>query len=135
MKKLVRTSTVYAVLGTAAAVFYLAFTKQHHFEGTSLLSSLYLFIFALGTVFHLLLAVLEKLFTLSQHKLFNIFYLILNCGIILSSLVMLGKGMITVTGGQRSSFLAAMTGMSHTVTLVAGVLFFLIINQLMTKEN
>ncbi|MBF6626555.1 DUF2871 family protein [Tuanshanicoccus lijuaniae] len=135
MKRLVRTSTFYALLGTVAAVFYLVFTKKHQFEGTSLLSSLYLFIFALGTVFHLLLAVLEKLFKLSQHKLYNIFYWVLNCGILLSSWIMLSKGMITVTGGQRSSFLAAMTGVSHTVTFAGGALFFLIINQLMTKEN
>lgn len=135
MKKLIRLSTLYAILGTAAAVFYLAFTKSHHFEGTSLLSSLYIFLFALGSLMHLLIIILDKLFNITQHKLYSAFFWLYNIGIISSAIVMLGKGMITVTGGEKNTILAALTGVGHTFSLVGGVLLFIILNQILAKQS
>lgn len=135
MKKLALLSTIYAILGTIAAVFYLVFTKQHAFLGTSLLSSLYLFLFALGSIVHILIIVLEKLFSFMQHRLFNLFLWLYNIGIISSAFVMLGKGIITVTGNEKNTFLAAMTGVGHTIISLGGILFFIILNQVITKHE
>lgn len=134
MKKLVRISTIYALLGTVAVVFYLIFTKQHHYEGQTLLSSLYLFLFGLGTVFHLLIAILDKLFNFTNHKLYSPFLIVHNVGMFVSSLVMLGKGINSVTGAEKSVLLSAFTGIGHLIIAIAGISFFVILNQIVDKN-
>lgn len=134
MKKLLNLSIFYAILGTLSAVFYLVFPKIHHYEGTSLLDSLFLFLFLLGTLVHLLLIVFEKLFNIHQHSLYGLFLKVYNTGLFASALIMLSKGILTVIGAEKSSLLAALTGVGHLFTTVGGVLLFIILKSKVTDR-
>lgn len=118
-------AAVYTLLGLAAGLFYRDYTKAHDFTGESQLSVLHTHLLALGTLFFLIVLVLDKAFALSGSKLFTWFFWVYNAGLLLTVVMMVVHGVMTVAGKADSAAVAGIAGLGHIILTVAFVLFFL----------
>lgn len=133
MKKLINASIFYTVLGLVAGVFFREFTKMMNFDGITALSTLHTHLFALGTIMSLIFVILEKQFKLSEHKLFNKFFIVYNLGLISVALTMLWRGIDQVLAMNTGAMLSGIAGVSHIILTIGLVLFFIVFKQ--TAEN
>lgn len=123
MKKLVRVSMSYMILGLFFGIFYREFTKFNDFTGTTQLSILHTHTLILGMFFFLIVLLLEKNFTLSQHKNYKKFYMFYNMGLGMTVLMMLTHGTMTVLGIASSAAISGIAGLGHII-LTIGLGFF-----------
>ncbi len=67
MKKILRTSMIYMILGLSFGVFYREFTKFNNFTEWTQLKVLHTHTLTLGMFFFLILLLFEKNFNLTEH--------------------------------------------------------------------
>lgn len=125
MKKLYYAAILYAVLGLASGLFYRIYTHSRGFEGSTELAVMHTHLLALGLLVMLIVLSLEKLFTLSATKWFNLFFWHYNAGLLLTVSLMLIIGLGQVTGQDSSSMLAGIAGLGHII-ITAGIAFLLV---------
>jgi len=118
-------AAVYTLLGLGAGLFYREYTKAHDFTGDSQLSVLHTHLLALGTLFFLIVLVLDKAFALSGTKMFTWFFWVYNVGLLFTVTMMVVHGVRTVGGSGESAALDGISGLGHIILTVAFVLFFL----------
>ncbi|MGW6427401.1 DUF2871 domain-containing protein [Nocardia sp. NPDC055053] len=124
MKQLLLAAQIYTMVGLISGLFYRELTKSHDFTGDTELSVVHTHLFALGTLFLLIVLALEKQFELSKSETFRWFFWVYNVGLTWTVTVMTIIGSRTVLGNGESKFLAIMAGVGH-ITITAGfVLFF-----------
>ena len=97
MRKIYVAAHVYMILGLISGLYYRELTKAKDFTGDSQLGVVHTHILALGMLFFLIVLALEKLFTLTDGKLFTAFFWVYNAGPALDGLS--GLGHITITLG------------------------------------
>lgn len=114
----------YAVLGLVFGMFYREYTKANDFDGVTQLAVMHTHLFALGMLVMLIVLALEKLFSLSKTKWFNLFYWHYNGGLLLTVAMMLVIGMREVAGQASTPMLAGIAGLGHIIISVALVFFF-----------
>jgi len=68
MKKIFRGVWIYAALGLVAGVFYREFTKFNDFTETTMLSGVHVHAITLGSMFFLIVLILNKLFEINGNK-------------------------------------------------------------------
>jgi hypothetical protein len=127
VKKLFQTANFYMILGLVSGLFAREFTHINDFEGDTPLDTLHTHLLALGMLFFLVVLALEKLFALTESRLFKWFYLLYNGGLLLTVAVMTLRGTLAVldaspTGGADTA-LAWTAGFGHIV-LTVGLIFF-----------
>lgn len=128
MKKLLNASFIYMILGVLSGLFYREFTKLNGFpEGDfTQLSLAHTHLLTLGFIVLLIVFVIEKVFTISQHrKLFNSFFWFYNAGVVLTSAMLIWHGMLTVLGQESTAMIAGIAGLGHILITVGMVLFFI----------
>ena len=108
MKKLFQTANFYMILGLVSGLFAREFTHINDFEGDTPLDTLHTHLLAMGMLFFLVVLALEKLFTLTESRLFKWFYLLYNGGLLLTVAVMTLRGTLAVldaspTGGADTA--------------------------------
>ncbi len=111
------------VLGLASGVFYREYTKLNDFaqgEYTQL-TTLHTHFLVLGFVVFLVVLALEKLFGLSQSKMFTWFFWVYNFGLLLTASMMAYHGMLHVDGSSSVPMTQGMAGLGH-MSLGAGML-------------
>lgn len=124
MKKLYFAAVIFAVLGLASGLFFREYTKAHNFNGFTELSVMHTHLLALGMLVMLIILGLEKLFTLSATKWFNLFFWHYSGGLILTVTMMLIIGLRQVNGLASSPMLDGIAGLGHIILTVAiGFLF------------
>ncbi len=123
MRKLARTSLVYMIVGLVFGVYYREFTKFTDFTGETQLSVLHTHTLVLGTLFFLVVLLLEKNFGLSRQKHFNKFYLFFNLGLVVTLGMLLLHGTLTVLGYPDSAAISGIAGLGH-ILLTIGLGFF-----------
>ncbi|MBM6820997.1 DUF2871 family protein, partial [Clostridium saudiense] len=109
MKRLFNLSFFYLILGLALGVFFREFTKLNDFSGATTLNVAHTHTLVLGFIFFLVIVILEKVFTISNIKYFNIWLITYNIGLLslISTLVargileILNKYPYEVSGGQK----------------------------------
>ena len=114
MKRYVNTALLYAVLAMVGGVFYREFTKFNGFDGRTALSMVHTHYFMLGTVFFLLLLVLEKNFFFTGPKTGRVLA-VYHVGLNLTVLMLLARGVAQVSGAALSA------GMNASISGVAGI--------------
>lgn len=124
MKKLVRASMSYMILGLAFGVYFREFTKFNNFTGTTQLSVLHTHTLILGMFFFLIVLLLEKNFTITQHKNYKKFYLFYNMGLGITLLMMLTHGTMTVLGIASSAAISGIAGLGHIIMTIGLGYFF-----------
>lgn len=131
MKKLVKLSFFYSMLGMFLGVFYREFTKVNGFTGKIVLGGLHTHSFVLGMFFFLILLLLEKLFDITKHKRFNLFLITYNIGLLLMVVMMTVRGCVEVLNLEIStmmdSSISGVAGISHIIMAIAYILFFVIL--------
>ena len=104
MRKLLGTSFGYLLAGLAGGVFYREFTKFQGFDGRTTLSFLHVHLLVLGMVVFLVVhMMLDRLFQITQSKLFPVFFGIYNAGIVVSVSCMVARGVTQVLDTNLSS--------------------------------
>lgn len=127
MKQLFHTANIYMILGLVSGLYARELTHLNHFEGDTPLDTLHTHLLALGMLFFLVVIALEKLFALTESRLFKWFFLLYNGGLILTVAVMTLRGTLTVLDaapqGTADTALAWTAGFGHIV-LTVGLIFF-----------
>ncbi|MBX3067691.1 MAG: DUF2871 domain-containing protein [Microbacteriaceae bacterium] len=125
MKKLFYASFAYLVLGLAGGLFFREFTKAFDFSTTQFtqLAVVHTHLLVLGFTVMLIVLVLEKLFSLSNSRLFGWFFWVYNAGLVLSAGVMTWHGILQVTGGAISAgMVSGIAGLGHILLTIALVM-------------
>lgn len=124
MKKLYISALVWMIVGLAAGLFYRTYAQQiMNFNGDTQLAVLHTHVLVLGMVFFLIALCLEKLFTLSDTKWFNLFFWHYTAGITLTCSMMLVIGIMQVNGMHSNGMVDGIAGLGHIV-ITAGLAFF-----------
>ena len=129
MRRYVRVSFLYALLGMAGGVFYREFTKWNGFEGETTLSVLHSHFFVLGMLFFLIAALVEKLLHLTDAKTCSAFIVLYNIGLPMTGLMLLIRGIAQTLSHPLSSgvdaAISGMAGIGH-ILLGIGIVFFFV---------
>lgn len=121
---------LYAILALAGGVFYREFTKFNDFAGITSLSVVHVHYLALGTIFFLLLLLLEKNFSFSGKNTTRAF-VAYHVGLNIAAVMFVVRGVTQVTGMVLSSGMdAAISGMAGIGHIVLGVSFVMLLFQI-----
>lgn len=138
MKKLIKLSFFYSMLGMFLGLFYREFVKINEFTGETVLSILHTHVLILGFFFFLIILALEKSFTLTKSKKFNRFFITYNVGLLITVASMTVRGiiqvlMVEISKGMNSA-ISGIAGIGHITMTVAYIFFFLLLLE-RVKEN
>ena len=139
MKRLLNTSFMYAILAMIGGVFYREFTKYNGFTGVTMLSKVHAHLFMLGMIVFLVILLLNDKFDIISLGKFNIFYIIYNLGVLITSVMLAVHGVIQVLNVNISKALvSAISGIAGIGHIFVGVgillLFFMLTEKISTKE-
>ena len=126
MKKLVRVSMSYMIIGLLFGVYYRELTKWFDFSGKTQLSTLHTYV-SLGIFFFLIVLLLEKNFHITAHKWYKRFYITYNIGLGITLLLMLIHGTMTVMGIESSAAISGVAGLGHIIMTIGLGFFFAIL--------
>lgn len=128
MNKLFYSAFIYMVLGVAGGFFYRELTKGQGFSENDFtqLSVLHTHLLTLGFIILLIVLALEKVFRLSESKLFNWFFWIYNAGVVLTAGMMLWHGTLTVLGHESNAMISGIAGLGHIFLTTALIIFFFV---------
>lgn len=128
MNKLLNATFFYLLAGVGSGFFYREFTKFNDFpEGQfTQLGLAHTHLLTLGMVFLLIVLVIEKVFSISRNpKLFAAFFWLYNSGVVLTSMMLIVHGSLTVLGKESSAMIAGIAGLGHML-LTAGLIVFFV---------
>mgnify|MGYP000880853203 CR=1 FL=1 len=139
MKRIVKLSFFYSMLGLFLGAFYREFTKMNGFTGKTVLSGLHTHVLVLGAFFFLIVLLLEKSFEITKGKNFNKFFLTYNIGLLITVIMMAIRGCIEVLNLEIStmidSSISGIAGLGHIIITIAYILFFLILLNRINKAD
>ncbi|QNA93947.1 MULTISPECIES: DUF2871 domain-containing protein [unclassified Microbacterium] len=127
MRRLFYAAFASMLVGVASGLFYREFTKINGFpEGESTqLGLVHTHLLVLGFVVLLIVLLLEKVFALSESRLFGWFFWTYIAGLVLTSATLFWHGCLTVLGQESSKMIAGIAGMGHILLSAGMVLLFL----------
>jgi hypothetical protein len=136
MKKLFIASASYLLLGLASGVFFREFTKEHNFSDQSdtQLSVVHSHLLTLGFMFFLIVLILEKQFNLSSESSFNMFFWVYNVGLVVSTGMMIWRGILQVLGDPGSAALSGIAGIGHMAMSLALAMLLLPLGQAIWRK-
>ena len=134
MKKIFRASWMYAVLGLTAGVFYREYTKMMDYFEPTMLSNTHVHAITMGTLFFMIILVLNKLFNLEENKRFNFWFWFYNASFLGVLATMVIRGIYQVTGVEAEGF-SHIAGTFHTFTAVALIWFMVIVKKAVFKKE
>ena len=126
MKKIYIASLSYLVIGLGFGVFYREFTKANAFpEGQyTQLSVVHTHVLTLGFLVLLVVLLLEKVFSLSDHAFFTPAFWLYNAGLVVSSTMMVWHGIYQVLGTEWGPAFSGIAGLGHII-MSFGLLAFM----------
>lgn len=127
MKKLIRVSMSYMIIGLFFGVYYRELTKWYDFTGKTQLSTLHTHTLVLGMFFFLIVLLLEKNFQIMQHKWYKRFYITYNIGLGITLLLMFIHGTMTVMGMDSSAAISGIAGLGHIIMTIGLGFFFAVL--------
>lgn len=129
-QSLLENSFAYLVAGLAAGVFAREFVKFRVFEGDSILNIVHPHLLGLGMIFSLLIYLWLKTQDQSQLKRYENAILLTNAGLLLTSVMLVLRGIIEVLGNYfqtiPSAAVAGVAGLGH-IALAAGLVWTLLL--------
>lgn len=131
MRKLYIAAATYLGLGLAAGVFYREWTRFHDAVESSQLNTLHTHLLTLGTFFFLIALALEKLFALSAHKNFNLWFVLHNVALVWTIGFMVANGLVHTMGNGDSwgAAQSGIAGLGHILLTATFVMFFVILGK------
>ncbi|WP_227981198.1 DUF2871 domain-containing protein [Nocardia spumae] len=135
MKQLYWAAVAYTVLGLPSGLFYRELTKAHQFTGKTELAVVHTHLLALGTLFLLIVLVLEHQLALSNTRAYRWFFSVYNTGVLWTVSCMTVIGARTVLGYGEYRPLSELAGIGHVLLTFGFVLFFLTVHQAITDRR
>ncbi len=133
MKKYTNAALVYMILGLCSGVFYREFTKLSGFEGRTALSYMHVHYVALGTLFFLLLLLMEKNFAFANKRT-NKILVTYHVGFNITQAFFLVRGIAQVLKMELNTMTdAAISGFAGIGHILMGVTLVLLMNQIRNK--
>lgn len=130
MKRCINTSLLYTILAIVGGVFYREFTKFNGFTAKTSLSVVHTHYFLLGTVFFLLLLLLEKNFSFINVKTGRVLA-VYHIGLNLTAVMLVVRGVTQVLAPVLSSGTsAAISGIAGIGHILLGVSMVLLLIQI-----
>ena len=114
MKRLFNLSFFYLILGLALGVFFREFTKLNDFSGATTLNVAHTHTLVLGFIFFLVIVILEKVFTISNIKYFNIWLITYNIGLLSLISTLVARGILEILNKDFAG-LPHIAGTSHSI--------------------
>lgn len=137
MKKYVDRSFAFAIYGLASGVFFREFTKFNGFTDRTMLGFAHPHILALGFLGYLLIAVCIKTFGVEDAKKLRSADMEYMVGLIITSVMMIFRGILEVRGVPLSRGLDAsisgVAGLGHIAVALGVVRFLLLIRKAAAK--
>lgn len=128
MKRLFNLSFFYLILGLALGVFFREFTKLNDFTDITTLSVAHTHTLVLGFIFFLVIVILEKIFTISNIKYFNIWLITYNIGLLSLISTLVARGILEVLNKDFAG-LPHMAGTSHAILGISLICFMIILKK------
>lgn len=122
-------------MGLSFGVFFREFTKLNNFTGETMLSYMYVHYIMLGTMFFIILLVLEKNFSFVDSKMKKVL-ISYHIGLNLMQLFFLIRGIIQVLNIDISKAIdSSISGFAGLAHIIIGVSFVMIINSVRKKKK
>ncbi len=137
MKKLINTSFVYLIAGALAGVFFREFTKIMGFEGVTSLAFMHPHLIALGFIMFLIATLFSLIDDFTGDKLFKPFYIVYNLGMIITTGMMLVRGVSQVTNTflpMPDAALSGIAGIGHIMIGVGLVMLVLMLKRVVGRR-
>ena len=128
MKRLFNLSFFYLILGLALGVFFREFTKLNDFSGTTTLNVAHTHTLVLGFIFFLVIVILEKVFTISNIKYFNIWLITYNIGLLSLISTLVARGILEVLNKDFIG-LPHIAGTAHAIFGISLIWFMIILKK------
>ena len=113
MNRLMYTAFTYMILGLVSGLFYREYTKATDTLGTDTqLATLHTHLLALGMIVFLVVLALDALFHLSGRRSFSVFYWTYNVGLVITVVMMVVRGVLTLNGADPAGTTAAIPGIA-----------------------
>ena len=128
MKRLFNLSFFYLILGLALGVFFREFTKLNDFSGTTTLNATHTHTLVLGFIFFLVIVILEKVFTISNIKHFNIWLITYNIGLLSLISTLVARGILEILNKDFAG-LPHIAGTSHAILGLSLIWFMIILKK------
>lgn len=128
MNRLLVTSFVYMILGLASGVFYREYSKLTGTVGEqSQLSTLHTHLLVLGMLVFLVVLALEATVRVTGRRSFTVFYWTYNVGLVITVVMMVVRGVLTLDGADPTGTTAAIpgiAGLGHMLLAVGLIALF-----------
>ena len=128
MKRLFNLSFLYLILGLALGVFFREFTKLNDFSGATTLNVAHTHTLVLGFIFFLVIVILEKVFTISNIKYFNIWLITYNIGLLSLISTLVARGILEILNKDFAG-LPHIAGTSHAILGLSLIWFMIILKE------
>ena len=128
MKRLFNLSFFYLILGLALGIFFREFTKLNDFTGITTLSATHTHALVLGFIFFLVIVILEKVFTISNIKHFNIWLITYNIGLLSLISTLVARGILEILNKDFAG-LPHIAGTSHAILGLSLIWFMIILKK------
>jgi hypothetical protein len=135
MKKLFYSAMFYLVFGLCSGLFYREFTKSHEFTGLTQLKIAHTHILVLGFFMFFILILFEKVFSISESRWFNKFFIVYNIGALLSMIMFLVIGVAQVKGITPAGPFNGIAGLGHVIITIGFIFLFLVLKERILKED
>lgn len=128
MNRLLVTSFVYMILGLASGLFYREYSKLTGTVGEqSQLSTLHTHLLVLGMLVFLVVLALEATVRVTGRRSFTVFYWTYNVGLVITVVMMVVRGVLTLDGADPAGTSAAIpgiAGLGHMLLAVGLIALF-----------
>ena len=128
MKRLFNLSFFYLILGLALGIFFREFTKLNDFSGATTLNVAHTHTLVLGFIFFLVIVILEKVFTISNIKYFNIWLITYNIGLLSLISTLVARGILEILNKDFAG-LPHIAGTSHAILGLSLIWFMIILKK------
>ncbi|WP_075878378.1 DUF2871 domain-containing protein [Merdibacter massiliensis] len=133
MKRFMNAALLYAVLAMIGGIFYREFTKIYGFTGKTTLGVVHVHYLLLGTLFFLMLILLEKQFSFMRAKT-NRILAVYHIGLNLTVVMFVVRGVIQVLGTMLPSGMDAMvSGIAGIGHILLGIALILVLLEIKRK--
>lgn len=138
MKKIAKTTFIYAIAAMIFGIIYREGSKFLELTTRTNWSIVHTHLFVLGMLFFLIVLLIEKNFNITKDKKFNMFYIIYNTGLILTTIMLWVRGIAQITNNVPTMYdkmISGVSGIGHILLGVGIVLFFILLVNQVKKEK
>lgn len=134
MIKIYRFAFIYLIIGLVFGVFYREFTVYHNYNGHTQLAFLHTHSLVLGTIFFIIVMILNQLYKVSDNKRFTLWLVFYNLGFVGLLGTMYIRGMGQVLAWELSGF-NHVAGLFHTILGASLIWFMIILGKKLNPKN